>query len=107
MPTINGKEVVFRDKFPAAIWWDVLPRLARLQNTAGTQLFEQLDWDTVVAMVRGTVKSWDLDGDPDKAEDIGALDTFDELIPLLNEIGRLIQARQPGEPPGEAESART
>lgn len=107
MAEVNGKAVVWREKFPAVIWWDILPKLSRLKGAVGIQLFERLDWPTVIAMVRGTVQSWELDGDPDNVDDIGALDTFNELIPLLNEIGALIQERQPGESPGEAESEPT
>lgn len=107
MPQINDKEIVWRDKFPSAIWWNILPKLSKLQGLSGVQMYEQLDWSTVVTMVQGTVASWELDGDPAIADDIGKLDLFDELLPLLAEIGKLIKDRQPGESPGEAESEPT
>ena len=32
MPTINGKEVVFREKLESAKWWSLLPAIASMQQ---------------------------------------------------------------------------
>lgn len=93
MPEINGKAVVFRRKLPAVIWWDILPKLQGLGDLEGAAVFEALDWPTIVAMVAGTVQSWELEGDPQVADDVGALDVFDELIPLVTEIAAYIGER--------------
>lgn len=93
MPDINGHAVVFRQKLPAVIWWNILPKLEGLGNLEGAAVFEALDWPTIVAMVAGTVESWELDGDPQKADDVGALDVFEELIPLITEIAAYIGER--------------
>jgi hypothetical protein len=90
MPEIAGKQVIFRKKLPASKWWPLLPKLQLLD---AANALEVLDWPTVVVMVQGTVESWEFDGSPDDPEVIGALDTFEELLPLLRAISQEIQER--------------
>lgn len=94
MPVINGKEVEFREKLPAGRWWGILPRLVNLDKEAN--ILEQLDWDAVVGIIRGTVKAWEFGGDPDSPEDIAELDMFSELIPLIQAIANMIAERTAG-----------
>jgi len=97
MPTINGKEVVFKGKLTAKEWWPLLPKLVGLG--AGNWL-EVLDFDTVCKIVAGSVQSWEFDGDPSDPESVAGLDAFAELLPLLTEFSSLLPDRvTPKEPP--------
>ena len=90
MPEIAGKSVTFRKKLPAAQWWPLLPKLASLGE--GNPL-EVLDWETVVSIIQGTVESWEFDGAPSDPAAIGALDAFQELMPLVQAVAAMIGER--------------
>jgi len=93
---INGKHVVFRDKFPARFGWGLLSAVARIdekrielgvdENNAGEAFYkavlEVLTFEEITQFVRGAVESWEFDGDlkTDKACD--NLNTVSELLPI-------------------------
>lgn len=93
MPIVAGKQVTYREKLPGGKWWSILPRLALMEQA---NALEVLDWDMVVAIIQGTVESWEFDGSPDSAEDIAELDTFTELLPLVRAISAEINERTAG-----------
>lgn len=90
MPTINGKEVVFKETLAAKDWWPLLPKLIGLKQS---NWLEVLDFDTVCRMIVATVESWEFDGAPDDSEAIGQIDAFDELLPLLREVSSFLNER--------------
>ena len=90
MPTINGKEVVFKETLAAKDWWPLLPKFIGLKQS---NWVEALDFDTMCQIVRGCVESWEFDGNPDDPEAAGELDAFDELLPLLKEISSFLNER--------------
>ena len=97
MPTINGKEVVFKEKLAAREWWPLLPKLVGLG--VGNWL-EVLDFDTVCKIIAGSVESWGFEGDPSDPKSVEELDAFAELLPLLTEFSSLLPDRvTPKEPP--------
>ena len=90
MPTIKGKEVVFKEKLAAKTWWPLLPKLVGL--SVGNWL-EVLDFDTVCQIVAGSVETWEFEGSPADPEAIAELDAFAELLPLLTEFSSLLPER--------------
>jgi len=102
MPTINGKQVIFLDKMPADIWWPLLPKIADL--AAQGKPLTALDFPSICDMVKGSVRSWEFDGEPSDSKAVAKLDPFQELLPLIREIDRVVGERMPT---GEAGSAST
>lgn len=80
MPRINGKEVVFRKRFPAKDHWDLPQRLSTIAEQANRG---ELNLKEAVPVFQHTIASWEFDGDPNDADAYGELEMFDELIPLL------------------------
>lgn len=101
MPTINGKEVVFKEKLTAREWWPLLPKLMGLSVE---NWLEVLDFDTVCQIVTGCVETWEFDGNPDDPEAIADLDAFAELLPLLMEFSSILPDRVSS---GESEKGST
>lgn len=93
MPEINGKQVIFKDTLAASEWWPLMPALQAMAGKSGSEILAALDLATVCALVKGAVKSWEFEGEPGNADDVGKLDTFTELIPLIREISQLIGKR--------------
>jgi len=79
--TINGKQVIIRDSYPAGEFFD-LPR-----QWAGS---EDLPFEEWVAIMARFIESWGFDGDPADAEAWQALDAFREIAPINNEINLLV-----------------
>ena len=90
MPTINGKEVMFKEKLTVKLWWPLLPKLVGLGE--GNWL-EILDFETVCKIVAASVESWEFDGDPGDPASVEELDAFAELMPLIMEISTLFPGR--------------
>lgn len=100
---VNGREVVFREKLPAEQWWDILPELSQISEMAGAEedeealgamMMRSFEWPTVVALITGTVETYngeDLDGD-----ELGEMDIFSELLPLLSAVAVHIGERTEG-----------
>ena len=105
--TINGKEIIFREKLPAADWWDILPALMAMGQAGAdpAAIFQSLKLDTVVAMIQGTIESWELDTDLADADAIRQMDIFTEMTPLLTILATEIGERTSDL--GEAASGRT
>jgi hypothetical protein len=82
MPTIDGKEVVFRDKLPARQWWDLFPKVTEIES--GDSFLEKFGWDDAVALVKSLVESWEFDGDPGDAVSYELLD-FADMLSLVGE----------------------
>ena len=104
MAEINGKQVIFKDTLAASEWWPLLPTLQAMAGKSGGEILSMLELPTVYKMVAGAVKSWEFDGDPSNAEDVGKLDTFKELIPLIGAISQYVGKRTSslGESGGES-----
>ena len=96
MPTINGKEVVFRDRFPAKDYWDLPGALSAVATQAQDG---KMDLKAAVPVLQRVVKSWEFAGEPKDAESFGELDIFRELIPLLTAAAQFI-----GELTGQGEA---
>ena len=90
MPTINGKEVVFKETLAAKDWWPLLPKLIGLKQS---NWLEVLSFDTVCQIIAGCVATWEFDGSPDDPEAVGELDAFDELLPLLRDVSSFLNER--------------
>ena len=81
---INGKKVVFRDKFPARFGWGLLGAAVRLNEKRREYIIEGEDgketfapdmpdyvtiisdvftFDEITQFIRGAVESWEFDGD--------------------------------------------
>ena len=81
---INGKKVVFRDKFPARFGWGLLGAAVRLNDKRREYIITDKDgketfapdmpsyvtiisdvftFDEIVQFIRGAVESWEFDGD--------------------------------------------
>ena len=95
MPTINGKEVTFREKLRADMWWPLFPTLtAAMQAIGGAPddesrgmiLFRSVEWDFACQVISGMVESWEFDGDPADADVIGSLDLISEVLPLFSAV---------------------
>ena len=111
MATINGKEVVFRDKLESARWWPLLPVIASMQAAdeslpeaqRGIAVLTNLEWPSVRALFAASVASWEFDGDPADEASYDRLDLFQETIPLLMALTTTIGER--ASDLGESESA--
>ena len=94
---INGKRVVFRDKFPARFGWGLLGAVQRIdvkraemsedKDDIPAELFfiatiEVLTFDEVTQFIRGAVESWEFDGDLDTEAACENLSPINELLPL-------------------------
>lgn len=101
MPTVNGKEVVFKEKLTAKEWWPLLPKLMGL---GVDNWLEVLDFDTVCQIIAGCVETWEFDGSPDDIKAIADLDAFSELLPLLLEFSAILPGRVSS---GESEKRST
>jgi hypothetical protein len=83
--TINGKRVVLRDVLAAKEAW---PIIEIMRNTAaGTALRYQDE----VEVLRRTVETWELPGDPADPASYDTLDAFREFGPLSNAVGAHIR----------------
>ena len=102
MPEINGKQVIFLERFPSNVWWPLLPKIAECAQSG--KPLTSLDWDSICQMIAGSVRSWEFDGEPTDAAVVGKLDAFLELLPLIRAIDQVVGERMPS---GEAESAST
>jgi len=71
MATIEGKQVVFRDKLPPALVWSILPAVYRVKT--GDNIYEKIPFDKAVLMVQCVVESWGFEGDPHTDEWYNAL----------------------------------
>lgn len=105
--TIGDKEIIFREKLPAADWWDILPALMAMGQAGAdpAAIFQSLKLDTVISMIQGTIKSWEFDVDLADADAIRQMDIFTEMTPLLTVLATEIGERTSGL--GEAASGRT
>lgn len=79
--TVNGKQVVIRESFPAGEFFD-LPRL-----WAGSEELPFGEWVEVMARF---IESWEFDGEPADVQSWEALDAFREIAPINNEINLLV-----------------
>jgi len=75
MAEINGKEVVFRDDMPAALWWPLFPKITAIKK--GKPLLNELDWNTAVQLCQAAIESWELAGDPTDAKVYESMDFAD------------------------------
>ncbi len=105
--TIGDIEITFREKLPAADWWDLLPVFMAMGQLGGdpAAIFAKLDLSTVVSMIQGTIESWGFDTDLSDADAIKQMDIFTEMTPLVGVLAKEIASRTDGL--GEAESGRT
>lgn len=100
---INGKKVIFRDKFPARYGWGLLSAARRidkryteelkaLEEQGTTEDKAYIDWmqvvldevtyDEISLFIRGAVLSWEFDGDLESDNACDSLDPIAELMPL-------------------------
>jgi len=113
MPTIHGKEVVFREKLESAKWWALLPTIAAMQTVdevlaeqqRGLAVLAKLEWPMVRQMFVASIERWEFDGDPADEASYDALDLFQEALPLLMALTNHIGAR--ASDLGESASGRT
>ena len=118
---INGKKVVFRDKFPARFGWGLLGAVARIGDyqrqyvvkdengepeldddgrmklTPDTPSFisilsSVLTFDEITQFIRGAVESWDFDGDLSKDSACENLDTVSELWEIATQAVNLFNS---------------
>ena len=101
---INGKKVVFRDKFPARFGWGLLGAMQRIDakrlelgfndDTIGMVFFEAminvLTFEEVTQLVRGAVESWEFDGDLKSDNACENLVPIREMIPLASKALMLL-----------------
>lgn len=119
--TINGVRVVFRDRFTARDGWGLLGAVRRIDQARGraledagesadfmAALLHALEYDDVVAFVRGAVSEWGFPGDLTRADCCDGLDPLTELLPLTTQAVLLFYTANSREKlAGEAESGST
>ena len=98
---INGKKVVFRDKFPARFGWGLLGAAVRLNKKEQeyvitdedgksvyspempsyvTLVSEVFTFEEITQFVRGAVESWEFDGDLESDKACENLNPLSELM---------------------------
>ena len=103
---INGKKVVFRDKFPARFGWGLLGAAVRLndkrreyiiEHEDGTETFspdmpsyvtiisEVFTFEEIVQFIRGAVESWEFAGDLNTDKACDNLNPVSELMHIAIE----------------------
>ena len=100
MPWVNGKEVIFKERFPARENWDLPRLLASLAANAS-----EMNMERAVPILQRMIASWEFDSDPAKAESYGDLCIFREITPLVKACSEFVGEMVSG--PGEAGSAPT
>lgn len=88
MPTINGKEVVFRERFPAKEFWDLPAKIVQLHRMRGGQ--EEFDMQLAVPLLARVIESWEYEGDPADEASFGELDVLGDLLPLVTAVTDLL-----------------
>ena len=107
---INGKKVVFRDKFPARFGWGLLGAAVRLNEKRREYIIEDDDgaetfapdmpdyvtiisdvftFDEITQFIRGAVESWEFDGDLESDKACDNLSPVTELMHLAIESIKL------------------
>ncbi len=83
MPEIRGKKVEFVDRLPAAIWWGLAPKIFGIKVNKDDVIIKLFDYETAVDLCRGTVASWEFEGDPSDREAYAKLDflVLQKLVP--------------------------
>jgi len=103
---INGKKVLFRDKFPARFGWGLLSAAIRLNDKRREYIITDADgnetlspdmpsyvsiisevftFDEIVQFVRGAVESWEFDGDLKSNKACDNLNPVSELMHIAIE----------------------
>jgi len=103
---INGKRVVFRDKFPARFGWGLLGAAVRLNDKRREYIIDGEDgketfkpdmpsyvtiisdvftFEEIVQFIRGAVESWEFDGDLSTEQACDDLNPVSELMHLAIE----------------------
>ena len=103
---INGKRVVFRDKFPARFGWGLLGAAVKLNDKRreyivtdadGNETFrpdmpsyvsiisEVFTFDEITQFIRGAVESWEFDGDLNTDKACENLSPVSELMHIAIE----------------------
>ena len=92
--TINGKQVVLRDKISGARGWRAMQTLMRLSRLSDeTAIMDILGYDDAVALCSAVIETWEFEGEPSDAASYEALDVPLELIPLLSDVVLHLGAR--------------
>lgn len=81
MPTINGKEVVFREKFPAKDFWDLPAKIVQLARMRSGQ--EEFNMEMAVPLLTRLIESWEHEGDPVVEASYGELDILGDILPMV------------------------
>ncbi len=68
MPEIRGKQVEFVDHLPAEIWWGLAPKIFAIDIEEGADVIKLFTYEVSVDLCRGTVASWEFEGDPSDQE---------------------------------------
>lgn len=92
MPTINGKEIVFREHFPAKDFWDLPAKIVQLHRMRSGR--EEFDLKLAVPLLARLIVSWEYEGDPTDEVVYGELDVIRDLLPLVqlatDQLNRLV-----------------
>lgn len=83
---INGKRVVFLDKVPAKVGWNIL---VNHSDILGKPL-NTIVFDDVVTLLQIAIESWEFDGSPAEASSYDNLDVVSEILPLATALGTWI-----------------
>jgi len=86
--TVNGKRVVFREKWSARNNW-ALPKLIQDFTTGASAG----DFSGAVPILTRVIERWDFPGDPSKPESYDDLELVTEVIPLLGVLAEYIGKR--------------
>ena len=81
MPTINGKEVIFREHFPAKDFWDLPAKIAKLARMRAGQ--EEFDMKLAIPLLTRLIESWEHEGDPADESSYDDLDILGDILPLV------------------------
>lgn len=82
--TVNGKQVVLRDRLPAKHSWKILELLRKGSEAS---------FDEEALLLSITVLSWEFEGDPSAPESYVDLDLFSEFLPLARTASRYLVER--------------
>ena len=88
MPTINGKEIVFRERFPAKDCWDLPAKIVQLHRMRSGQ--EEFDMKLAVPLLMRVIESWEHESDPADEASYGELDVLGDLLPLVQSVTDLL-----------------
>ena len=85
--TVNGKNVVLRERLPAKECYDLLAIVRKAATTGDIGYDEQVKVFTVI------VESWEFEGDPKDPEADADLDLLTEFVALDNVVGEYLRER--------------